>query len=99
MGGVEELRIVDHAADAAVFHLRDAVCETENAMVMRNDDHATFRGTGKVTDEFHDVPAGVLIQGRGGFIADEERRFVDERAGDGDALLLAARERVRAAIW
>ena len=63
MGGVEELRIVDHAADAAVFHLRDAVCETENAMVMRDDDHAAFGRTGKVADELHDVAAGVLIEG------------------------------------
>ena len=43
MGGVEELGVVDHAADTAVFHLGDAVGETEDAMVMRHDDHATLR--------------------------------------------------------
>ena len=63
MGGVEQLRIVDHAADAAVFHLRDAVSEAENAVVVRDDDHTAFGRTGKVTDELHDVAAGVLIEG------------------------------------
>ena len=42
MRRVEELRVIDHAADAAVFHLRDAVSETENAVVMCHDDHATL---------------------------------------------------------
>ena len=63
MGGVEELGIVDHAADATVFHLRDAVSKSEDAVVVRHDDHAAFGRTGKVADELHDVAAGVLIEG------------------------------------
>ena len=63
MGGVEELRVVDDAADAAVFHLRDAICETEDAMVVRDDDHATFGRAGEVAHEFHDMCPRVLIEG------------------------------------
>ena len=50
MGRIEELRVVNHAADAAVFHLRDAIGEAEDSMIVRNDDHATFRRAGKITD-------------------------------------------------
>jgi hypothetical protein len=98
MGGVEELRVIDHAANAAVFHLGDAVSETEDAMVMRHDDHAAFGRTGKIADQLHDVGAGILIESRGRLIADQERGFVDKRAGDGDALLLAARKCVGATV-
>ena len=98
MRRIEELRIVDHAADTAVFHLRDAVGETEDAVVVRHDDDATFGRTGQVADHLHDLGAGVLIEGRGRFVADQERRLVHEGAGDGDALLLAAGERVGAAF-
>jgi hypothetical protein len=44
------------------------------------------------------VATGILIESRGRFIADQERRLVDECAGDGDALLLAAGKCVGAAF-
>ena len=37
-----------------------------------------------------DLLSGVRVEVAGGFIADEEFWVCDERAGDGDALLLAA---------
>ena len=99
MGGVEELRVVDHAADAAVFHLRDTVGETEDAVVMGHDDDAALGRAGKIADKLHDVGAGILIERRGRLIADQQRRLMHEGARDRHALLLAARERVRPALF
>ena len=43
MGGIEKLRVVDHAADATVFHFRDTVGKTENTVIVGYDDHTAFR--------------------------------------------------------
>ena len=99
MGGIEEFRVVDHAADATVLHLGDAIGKTEDAVVVRHDDHAAFGGAGEVADQLHDVGAGVLIEGRGRLVANQEGRLVDQRAGDRDALLLTAGERVGPAFF
>ena len=42
MGGIEELRVVDHAADAAVFHLRDTVSEAENSVIVGHDNDTSL---------------------------------------------------------
>jgi hypothetical protein len=63
MGGVEELRVVDDAANASVFHLRDTISETEDSVVVRHDDNATFGRAGEVAHKLHDMRAGVLIEG------------------------------------
>ena len=48
--------------------------------------------TDQRVDCFLNLCLGYGIQGGGGFIKDEKRRFLQEDAGDGDALLLAAGE-------
>ena len=72
------------ALDAAVFHLGHAVGVAEDAGVVGDDDHAAGRGFGDVVEEFHDFRAVLFVERGGGFVADDQARFVDERAGDGD---------------
>src|SRR5918998_1049889 len=45
--------------------------------------------------ELHDAYARVRVEVTGGLVGDEDRRLRDEGPGDGDALLLPAREHVR----
>ena len=39
-----------------------------------------------------DLPLGVAVERRGRLVEQQDRRRLQDRAGDGDALLLAARE-------
>ena len=91
--GVDLFFLLD---DLAVVHAGDAVGVGEDAVVVGDDDHGAVRRAGDVAEEFEHDLAVLGIERGGGFVADDERRFVDQRAGDGDALLLAAGEFVRA---
>src|SRR4029077_19766391 len=44
----------------------------------------------KLAEELHHVLATTCVERAGGLIREEERRLVDQRTGDGHALLLAA---------
>ena len=46
-------------------------------------------------EQLEDLGAAVGVEGTGGLVGQEERRLVDERAGDGQALALTAGERRR----
>ncbi len=46
-------------------------------------------------EEGHDVVARARVQITGGFVGEQHRRIVDQRAGDRHPLLLAARELAR----
>lgn len=52
----------------------------------------------EVDEDLEDGVAGCAVEVAGGFVGQEEGGFVDERAGDGDALLLAAGEVCRVGI-
>ena len=43
-------------------------------------------------EQSQDFVAAFAVEGAGGFVGENHRRVVDQRAGDGDALLLAAGE-------
>ena len=43
-------------------------------------------------EQVHDLHAGLGVEGAGGLVGEQDFRVVDEGAGDGDALHLAARE-------
>ena len=81
--------------DLAVVHAGDAVGVGEDAVVVGDDDDGAAGGAGDLAEEVEHDLAVLRVERGGGFVADDERRFVDERAGDGDALLLAAGEFVR----
>ena len=78
--------------DLAIVHAGDAVRIRENPVVMSDDDHGAVRGAGYVAEEFEHDLAVLGIERGGGFVTDDERWLVNESAGDGDALLLAAGE-------
>src|ERR671920_2514013 len=77
------VRDLDHAPPHAIHH----------RLVVRRDEH---RGAGPVdpVQQLHDPDGGLGIEVAGRLVGDEQRRVVDERARDGHALLLAARELV-----
>ena len=76
--------------DLAVVHAGDAVGVGEDTVVVGDDDHRAVRRAGDVAEEFQHDLAVLRIERGGRFVTDDERRFVDQGAGDGDALLLAA---------
>ena len=49
-------------------------------------------------EDAHDLDAGARVEVAGRLVGEEQRRLVDERARDGDALLLSARELVRVVV-
>ncbi len=55
-------------------------------------------GPVEFAEEGHDVPAGARVQVAGRLVAEQDRRLVDQRPRDGDALLLAAGELVRPVV-
>jgi hypothetical protein len=83
---------VVNSGNAAVIHFGHAIGELKDAIVMGDDDDTAARGAGDFVHKFHDATTILAVEGGGGFVGDEEARFVDEGAGDGDTLLLAAGE-------
>ena len=59
--------------------------------VVRRDEHGRAAGV-DVTEQVHDLEREIRIEVAGGFIGQDERRLVDQRPRDRDALLLAAAE-------
>src|SRR3954470_4321126 len=74
--------------DHALAHLVDHL-----AVVGDHQDRRT--GAVDAVEELHDPDRGVGVEVAGRLVTDEQRRGVDERARDRDALLLAARQLVR----
>lgn len=88
---VEGLAVVN-AGDATVLHFGEAIGIGIGAGIVGDDDDASAWGPGGGGEEIHDLVTGFAVECGGGFVGDEESGFVDEGAGDGDALLLAAGE-------
>jgi len=59
---------------------------------MRDDDHAVAAFVVELEEEVDNPVTAGGVEVAGGFISEEERRVVAQGAGDGDALLFAARE-------
>ena len=58
-------------------------------------DHYDQTVLGDLREQVHDLHRGVGVKRAGGLVGQHDLRVVDERAGDGDALHLAARELAR----
>src|SRR6266481_591079 len=78
--------------DSSVVHVRDALRIMEDACVVRHDDDRAIGMDGVAREQRHDRFAAGMIQGCGGLVADDQAWLVDERPGEGDALLLAGEE-------
>ena len=83
--------VVD-VGDFAVVEGGDAIGVREDAVVVGDDEDGAFGAAGDLFEDFHDEEAVFGVESGGGFVADDEAWVVDEGAGDGDALLLAAGE-------
>jgi hypothetical protein len=86
------------ADDAAVLDLEDAVGEVEDAVVVGDDDDGAVRLDRDGAQQVHDAAAGAGVERRGRLVADDQPGIVDQRAGDGDALLLPAGQLARQAL-
>ena len=60
--------------------------------------HQRSRVSHRVAQQFHDLTTGFMVQGTGRLVADDELRVVHQRAGNGDLLLLPARELGRSGV-
>ena len=81
-----------------VVHAGECVGKFKNTAVVRDDDHGPIAFDGDGAEQFEDRVAGFGIEGGGWFVADSSVRMVNECAGDGHALLLAAGELRRAVV-
>ena len=88
LGGVR-LEGVGVGADDAVLQLDDAggVLVGQLRVVGDHDDEAVF---GHFLQQLHDLDAGLAVQCAGGLVGQQDVRVVDEGAGDGHPLHLAA---------
>ena len=87
LGGDKRRGIGD---DGAVGQFDDArrVLVSELGIVGHHDDQAV---AGDVAQEVHDLDAGLGVEGTRGLVGEQDFGIVDEGAGDGNALHLAAR--------
>ena len=76
--------------DFPIVHAGDAVGVGENPVVVRDDDDGTFWRTGDLPEKIEHDFAVARVQRGSRFVADHQWRFVDERTGNGNALLLTA---------
>ncbi len=83
--------------DLTVFDVDDAAGVFGDFGFVGDDDDGDA-GAVEFLEEFHDLATAVGIEVAGGFIGHEDGGIVDEGAGDGDALLLAAGEFVGAVV-
>src|SRR5262245_1524102 len=54
------------------------------------DEHDGVAGFVQALEQPHDLGAGFRVEVAGRLVGEQDRRVVDERAGDGDALTLTA---------
>lgn len=74
--------------DAPVLQYEYLVCAAHSGNALRNNDLCT--GIGKLLKIFAQLLFGLQVDRRGGVVQDQDLRLLCQRAGQGDALLLAA---------
>jgi hypothetical protein len=78
--------------DPAIVHVRNLVSEIEDAGVVCDDDDGPIGTNRRRAQQFHHCVACPPIQSRRWLIANNELWLVDQRPGQCDSLLLAARK-------
>src|SRR5581483_1786961 len=85
--GADSATITD---DVPVLDTEDAICEFFDARVVRHDQHAACRVLGNPCKYCHDSAAVFSVQRGGRLVRENDRWISNDRARDGDTLLLAA---------
>src|SRR5438309_5266042 len=80
----------------ALVEVEDAVHLGGDALVVGGDEGGAAFAADELEEFGEDDVGGLLIEIAGRLVGEDEQRPVGERAGDGDALLLAARKLGRA---
>ena len=88
-------RVLDNAVDLAVFHLDDLIDITRHAQVVGRHDTGPVLLVDQVREGLDDLVRQGGVQAGGRLVGQHHRRLVDQGAGDGHALLLAASWRVQ----
>ena len=80
------------AHDLAVGEEEHAMRDGRGACVVGHHDDRLAVFVDRAAQELEDLPARRRVEVSGGLVREENRRLRDERAGDGDTLLLPARQ-------
>jgi hypothetical protein len=78
--------------DGAIVHFCNTVGIGVNTGIVSYYKQSSVLLLRESAQNFENLLAGFMIEGRGWFVADDYARRVDQGAGDSDALLLAAGE-------
>src|SRR5437870_11874506 len=84
------------AEDFAILNLEDAMGDVRDADVVRHDDDRLPELLVKPTEQVEDFLTGLRVEFPGWLIREEERLIVREGDPDGDPLLLATAQLIRA---
>src|SRR3954464_8887995 len=86
------------ADDAALVELDDAPLHVVHHLAVVGDDDDGGAGLVDPVEQLHDPDRGDRVEVSARLVGQQQRRVVDEGAGDGDALLLATGELVGVAV-
>src|SRR5690242_14103332 len=81
---------VGRGDDAPVAHADDAVGARADVGGVRDQHERLTTGAVELGEEVHDVAGGLAIEVAGRLVGPDDGRVRHQRAGDGDALALAA---------
>ena len=76
----------------AIGEFKDSIGVGDQARIMGDDQHHRAALAGILGQELDHLLAVVPVEGRGGFVGEDEAWVLHQRPADGDALFLAARE-------
>ena len=77
------------AFNDSVFNEDDAMCVFRDVMLVGNEDDGVAFGV-QAIEERHDFVSRGGVEVASGFVGENDGRAIDQGAGDGDALALAA---------
>jgi len=89
---------VDLAVDASVAHVHDAFAVFGDIDFVGHDDHGDAFVVVELPQRDHDFIGRSGIEVAGRFVRQEQRRLIDQGAGNGDTLLLATGHLLRMVV-
>lgn len=75
-----------------VFHFINCIKHFQRSLVVSHNDHSRTMLAGDIAEELHHLPTTMAVQCSGGFVSENYARMVGQSSGDGNSLLLSARQ-------